>query len=128
MSKSPGHQQHPNHKVVEATVDGNVKVAVGAQTLVDSDDVIVVREDGHPPRYYFPRSAISSALLQRSDTTSSCPFKGAATYYHLVLDGRTLEDAVWSYEQPYDEHQALRGRLAFYDDKLPDIVITPKPA
>jgi len=128
MSKSPGHQQHPDHKVEETAVEGNVRVAVGTQMLVDSGDVILVREDGNPPRYYFPRSAVRSELLQRSDTTSACPFKGAATYYHLVLDGKVLNDAVWSYEQPYDEHQALKGRLAFYDDKLPEIVITPKPA
>lgn len=125
MSKSPGHQQHPAHRVREETINGKVNVSIDGNTIADTDDVIAVLEDGNPVRYYFPRTAITNATLQRSTTTSTCPFKGVAHYYHLALADKTLADAVWSYEDPYDEHKALAGRVAFYDDKLPQIRISP---
>jgi uncharacterized protein (DUF427 family) len=49
--------------------------------------------------------------LSRSETTSECPFKGMAHYLSLRAGGTSLEDAVWTYEDPYDEHQGLKDRL-----------------
>ncbi|MBP0598311.1 DUF427 domain-containing protein [Herbaspirillum sp. LeCh32-8] len=123
MSKSPGHQQHPDHKVEEQRVAQRVTVRVGEQEVAGSDDVIAVHETDCPTRYYFPRTALKSQRIQPSATTSHCPFKGSASYYDLMLEDRSLHDAVWSYEDPYDEHRALQGRLAFYDDKLPEIKV-----
>jgi uncharacterized protein (DUF427 family) len=121
MSKSPGHQQWPNHKVVERHVPQHVTVEIGGQIVADSSDVIRVDEDGHPPRFYFPRTDVRMDRLERTATTSQCPFKGTAHYFSLRADGRRLDDAVWSYEEPFDEHQDLKDRLAFYDDKYRDI-------
>ena len=123
MSKSPGHQQHPEHKVVEQRLDQRVTVEVDGQILADSRDVIRVDEDGNPARYYFPKGDVRMDRLERSATTTKCPFKGTARYYSVDIDGRRLADAVWSYEQPYDEHRDLAGRVAFYDDKIPEIHI-----
>ena len=101
-------------------------VEVDGEVVATSRDVIRVDEDGHPPRFYFPRADVQTKMLEPSNTNSDCPFKGHATYFSLNLDDKDLHDAVWTYEHPYDEHAALQGRLVFWDDKNPEISIYPK--
>jgi uncharacterized protein (DUF427 family) len=121
MSKSPGHQKWPDHKVKEEHIRQRVQVGINGNIIADSNDVIKVDEDQHPTRYYFPRSDVKMDKLQRSDTTTECPFKGTAHYYHLNLGDKKLEDVVWTYEDPYEEHRELKDRVAFYDDKTQEI-------
>ncbi len=121
--QSPGHKEHPAHKVLERHVDGRVTVKVGGQTVADSRDVVEVDEDGNPPRYYFPRGDVKMSMLARTATTSQCPFKGTAHYFAVKTGERTLPDSVWSYEVPFDEHAALKSRLAFWEGKTPEIAI-----
>ncbi|WPH14725.1 DUF427 domain-containing protein [Variovorax paradoxus] len=126
MSKSPGHQKWPDHQVREEPLRQPMEVEVEGVVVASSADVIKVVEDKSPVRYYFPRTDVRTDKLKRSQTTSECPFKGTASYYSLNVGERQLDDAIWSYEDPYDEHQALKGRMAFYDDRLPEIHVRPK--
>lgn len=125
MSKSPGHLKWPEHKVLETPVGQRVTVELDGQIVADSSNVIRVDEDGSPARYYFPRADVRMDWLQRTATTSHCPFKGTANYFTLATDkggqhGK-LDDAVWTYEEPFDEHPTLKDRLAFYDDKYRNV-------
>ncbi|HEY4068894.1 MAG TPA: DUF427 domain-containing protein [Burkholderiaceae bacterium] len=122
--KSPGHQQHPEHQVREKPLKRTVKVRFNDVTIAESKDVIELDEDKSPVRYYFPRRDVRMETLQPSKTTSTCPFKGSPNYFDLEADGQGLKDAVWTYNQPYDEHAALTQRVAFYDDKYPAISVT----
>lgn len=121
MSKSPGHQKWPDHKVQEKHVEQRVQVELNGEIIADSDDVIKVEEDGNPDRYYFPRSDVKMNIFERSQSTTECPFKGTAHYFSLKMDGKRLDDVVWTYEEPYDEHLGLKDRLAFYEEKAPQI-------
>jgi uncharacterized protein (DUF427 family) len=85
--------------------------------------VLRVDEDGHPERYYFARDDVDMTRLEPSTTTTYCPFKGTASYFNLALRDRKIPDAAWTYEDPYEEHAALKGRVAFYDDNVPQMRI-----
>jgi uncharacterized protein (DUF427 family) len=119
--KSPGHREHPEHKVNEKHLDRPMEVVIGGAVVAESRDVIEVDEDGSPPRFYFPRSDVRMDMLRRSETTSKCPYKGTAHYFGV----RDLADVVWSYEEPYEEHSDLKDRLAFWSEKSPAITIAP---
>lgn len=123
--KSPGHRKWPDHEVREEALEQSMEVEVEGVVVARSGNVIKVVEDESPVRYYFPRSDVAMDRLKRSQTTTECPFKGHASYYSLKLGERQLDDAVWTYEDPYDEHQALKERMAFYDDKYPQIHVRP---
>lgn len=123
MSKSPGHRKWPDHKLREERLRERVQVTVNGEVVADSADVIMVDEDGAPGRYYFPRADVRGGKLEPSAKTTRCPFKGTARHFSLNVDGKTLRDAVWSYEDPYEEHMALKDRVAFYADEVPDIDI-----
>jgi uncharacterized protein (DUF427 family) len=57
--------------------------------------------------------------LERSDTTTRCPFKGQASYF-TMREGH-VKDAAWSYEHPYEEHGELAGRIAFDPERVSDL-------
>jgi uncharacterized protein (DUF427 family) len=113
----------PNHTISEQRVSGRMQVAIGGEIIADSSDVVKVEEDNHPARLYFPRADVKAEALERTPTTSECPFKGTANYFAINARGKRLDDAAWSYEDPYDEHAQLKDRVAFYTEKVPEVEI-----
>eukprot|EP00243_Klebsormidium_subtile_P003795 TRINITY_DN17401_c0_g1_i1.p1 TRINITY_DN17401_c0_g1~~TRINITY_DN17401_c0_g1_i1.p1 ORF type:complete len:131 (-),score=27.66 TRINITY_DN17401_c0_g1_i1:390-782(-) len=63
---------------------------------------------------YFPMSSVKSEYLKKTDTTSVCPWKGTASYYSLVVDGKENKDAVWTYVQPKDAAANIKDHVAFW--------------
>ena len=124
---SPGHREHPEHRVVELPVQGRMTVELGGTCVADSRDVIRLEEDGQPARFYFPRDDVQMQFLKTSTKTTSCPFKGHATYFGLRTDDAKADNAVWSYEEPYAEHVALKGRLAFDESTSAALLIRSLP-
>ena len=76
--------------------------------IAESDDIEVV-EGNH----YFPENSLNRAYVGFSNHKSSCPWKGQASYYSLLVDGELNQDAVWYYADPKPGAEAVRGRVAF---------------
>ena len=93
--------------------DGTWTVRAGGAVLGESDAALELVEGDYPPVIYFPRKDIAMAFLDPSDKTSHCPKKGDATYFSVVTKSRTLENAVWSYEDPKEDVARIKGYLAF---------------
>lgn len=111
--KVPG----PDHPIGIARHPGRVVVRAGGRVVADSRGVLVLREASYPPVHYIPREDVDLSLLQPSDHGTHCPYKGDASYFHLPLLGPRGENAVWSYEEPYESVAAIAGHLAFYPDR-----------
>jgi uncharacterized protein (DUF427 family) len=117
---APGYKKHPDHRIVAEAARVRVRVNLNGEVIADSRDAIKLEEGAYPAVYYFPRQDVKMERLVRSTHWTYCPFKGGASYYSL-LGG--AQDAVWTYEEPYDEMLAIKDRLAFYPDKVDSISI-----
>ena len=84
--------------------------AIWKDTVIAESDQTVIVEGNH----YFPAESVANELLQDSDTTSVCPWKGTANYYSVVVDGEANQDAAWYYAQTKDAANNIQGRIAFW--------------
>ena len=110
QQKVPG----PDHPITIEAAPGRMQGAYMGHVIADSANVLLLREASYPPVAYFPRGDVDMSFLTRSDHHTHCPYKGEASYYTLNMDGQLTKNAVWSYEEPYEAMEAIRGRLAFY--------------
>ena len=78
-------------------------------TIAESDDTVVV-EGNH----YFPASAVAEGNLRPSNTHTTCPWKGIASYYDVVAGDAVNKDAAWYYPEPSEAAKEIRGRIAFW--------------
>mgnify|MGYP005850905075 CR=1 FL=1 len=86
-----------------------MKAVWNGAVLAESDETIVV-EGNH----YFPPQAVKMQYFQPSDTHTTCPWKGEASYYNVVVNGETNKDAAWYYPQPKEAARQIAGYVAFW--------------
>lgn len=77
--------------------------------LAESDQCEVVEGN-----QYFPPDSIDKQYFQDSSTHSTCPWKGVASYYNIVVDGQVNKDAAWYYPEPKDAAKNIKGHVAFW--------------
>lgn len=86
-----------------------MKASWNGREIARSDDTVVV-EGNH----YFPLASVDPACLEPSAHHTVCPWKGTASYYHVVVDGQRNADAAWYYPEPSPAAAQIRGRVAFW--------------
>lgn len=86
-----------------------MKAIWNGQVIAQSSDTVVV-EGNH----YFPLESVRPEFLRDSQTHTTCPWKGLASYYSLEVDGRLNKDAAWYYPEPKDAAKQIKGRVAFW--------------
>src|SRR5215203_5884256 len=87
----------------------DMKATWNGATIAESDDTVVV-EGNH----YFPEASLKREYVTFSNHRSSCPWKGQAHYYSLMVDGELNENAVWYYPEPSEAAREIKGRVAFW--------------
>lgn len=99
-------------------------VRVGGHVVADSTRALTLQEASYPPVQYVPRADVDEDVLERTATTTYCPYKGTATYDSVVLPTQTVEDVVWGYEHPHAAVGEIRDHVAFYPDRA-DVEVLP---
>ncbi|MFW0795159.1 DUF427 domain-containing protein [Gordonia sp. CPCC 205515] len=106
------------HPITVSPTGARIVVRVGDVVIADTSAALTLAEANYPPMQYVPLSDVNKELLRDSATTTYCPFKGDCAYYDLVVDGREITDAVWTYREPYPAVHEIAGHVAFYPDHV----------
>lgn len=106
------------HPIEIEKLDRPVTVMVAGTIIADSRDALVLRKAAYSPVIYIPRKDVKMDLLKRSEHTSYCPYKGDASYYDIPSGGQRSDNAVWTYEAPYDSVSQIKDYLAFYPTRV----------
>ena len=123
MSQPEVRQPTAEHPITVTPTEGHVTVRVCGQVVAETDEALSLQESTYPVVQYIPIAAVDADALRRSDTTTYCPYKGEANYYHLGIGDETVDDAIWTYEQPYPAVAQIAGHVAFYPDKA-DVAVS----
>jgi uncharacterized protein (DUF427 family) len=95
-----------------------IRAIFAGETVVDSRHAKLLHEQKRLPIYYFPEDEVRTELLEPSDRSTHCPWKGDASYWSVRVGDRVAENAVWGYPEPIEGAPPLAGYLAFYWDRL----------
>jgi uncharacterized protein (DUF427 family) len=104
-----------------------VRVEVDGVLVADTARARVLREGALPARYYVPRDDVRMELLVSTEHSTTCPFKGDASYWTLELDDTRHENIVWSYEEPIASLPEIAGLVCFYNERV-GLVVDGEPA
>jgi uncharacterized protein (DUF427 family) len=113
---APGHESvwdYPRPAVAEPT-SAHVLVEHRGVVIAKSRACVRTLETSHPPTYYFPPDDVRPGVLRPAEGRSLCEWKGAATYWDVVLDNVALPRCAWSYPNPSAAFAILRDHIAFY--------------
>jgi len=97
---------------------GTWVVRAGGAVLGESSNALELTEGDYPPVIYFPRGDIAMAFLDKTDSHTTCPHKGEASYYSIIAKSGAIRDAAWSYEAPKSAVADIADHLAFYTDRV----------
>ena len=112
------------HPITIEPTKGRVQVRINGELVADTAAALVLQEATLPAVQYIPLADVIQDRLTRTDTATYCPFKGDASYYSVTTSaGDTVEDVIWTYEQPYPAVEAIAGHVAFYPNKAEITVV-----
>lgn len=107
-----------NHPIIINRCSSMVVVRRGSLLIAETREALTLAEALYPPVQYIPHCDVDMSLLERSQHTTYCPYKGEASYYSIPSLGKLGLNSVWTYETPFKAVNDIARHLAFYPDRL----------
>jgi uncharacterized protein (DUF427 family) len=117
------HARDPYKRVDVLPSSRHVRIVLGGVTIADTRRPQLLLETGLPIRYYIPEQDVRMELLETSETTTRCPYKGEASYWSARIGERVFKDIVWSYHEPLPACSPIAGLLCFFNERVDAIYV-----
>src|SRR3954469_294534 len=108
----------PAHRILFEPHPRRIRAVLGGRTVVDTVRGHLLHESNILPVLYVPFDDLDAELLEPTDHTTHCPFKGDASYWTVRAGDRVAENAVWTYREPIESAAWLAGYVAAYWDAM----------
>lgn len=108
----------PKHRIMWGEFPRRIRAEVAGEVVLDTGDAHLLHESEMLPVPYVPEAALNWDLLEPTETSTHCPFKGDARYWSIRVGATVVEDAVWNYPEPNAESSWLEGQYGIYFKKL----------
>jgi uncharacterized protein (DUF427 family) len=124
MAEKPVLEPGPDHPITITPNPARIVVTVAGQVVADSSRALTLQESTYPAVQYIPIEDVDRSLLERTETSTYCPYKGDASYYSIPVGGERSVDAIWVYEAPRDAVKEIKDHVAFYPDRVDSIQVS----
>lgn len=114
---APGFRSHPNHRIDIRPAGRRWQATLADRVLASSDRALLLDESRHPRVVYFPREDVVADSLAATESKTTCPFKGEASYF-CHADDEGGDDIAWTYRETFDEVADIAGFIAFYANRV----------
>jgi uncharacterized protein (DUF427 family) len=118
MAAKPMKVPGPDHPITIKRNPKRIVVMLAGRVVADTREALTLREASYPAVQYVPRKDVDMSLLERTDHSTYCPYKGECAYYSVPLGGERSANAVWTYEVPFAAVVEIKDHLAFYPDRV----------
>ena len=109
---------NPYHRVDCRPTQRRLRVSVGGELLVDTDDTLILFETGLDPKLYVAGHHVRTDLLEPSDTVTYCNYKGYTRYWSYVNGTTRIDDVAWTYDEPLPESQLIKHLFSFEPSRV----------
>jgi uncharacterized protein (DUF427 family) len=117
------HARDPYKRVDVLPSSRHVWIVLGGVTIADTQRPQLLLETGLPMRYYISTQDVRMELLEPTETTTRCPYKGKATYWSARIGERVFKDIVWSYQEPLPACSPIARFLCFFNERVDAIYV-----
>jgi uncharacterized protein (DUF427 family) len=125
MTAKPMKLPSADHPITIKRNPHRIVISVAGRVIADSKEALTLREASYPAVQYIPRKDVDMSLLQRTNHSTYCPYKGDCAYFNIPVGGDRATNAVWTYEGPYAAVAGIKDYLAFYPDRVDAIEERP---
>jgi uncharacterized protein (DUF427 family) len=121
MTEKPKRVPGPDHPITIEHNPAHITVVVDGRVVANTRDALTLREASYPPVQYIPRKDVDMSLLEKTQHSTYCPYKGDASYYSIPSGGTKSVNAIWTYEAAFPAVAAINEYVAFYPDRVDKI-------
>jgi uncharacterized protein (DUF427 family) len=117
------HPHDPYHRIDVRLSSRHVRVIIQGEPVAETTRPVLLFETGLPVRYYIPKMDVRMDLLELSDKSTHCAYKGTAPHYSVRVNNEWVKNVAWSYPFPNYQYAPIQDLVAFYQERIDEFYV-----